>query len=90
MATDKDPLGALAKEIQYFESHRAELLQKYVNMFVLIKEEEVIGAFADAETAYQDGLAKFGLKPFLVRQVLTNDPITVCHMFSLTPHHAHI
>lgn len=90
MATDKEKLEPLAKEITFFESHRPELVQKHLNMYVLIKGEDVIGAFASAEIAYQEGLAKFGLEPFLVRQVLAEDPVTVCHMFSLIPNHARI
>ncbi len=81
---------ALERERKYFESHRDELLKNYRNLFVLIKGEEVIGAFPDAESAYQEGVHRFGLEPFLVRQVLETEPIAVSPILSVVAPRARI
>ena len=60
----------LDEERTHFESHKAELLAMARNQFVLIKGSELAGVFQDAETAYAEGLRRFGLDGFLVRQVL--------------------
>lgn len=61
----------LEKERQYFSDHHAELISRYLGKFVVIKEEEVVGAFNTIEEALAEGARRFGLEPFLVRQVTT-------------------
>jgi hypothetical protein len=65
---------ALERENNYFDAHRGELLQQHRNEFVLIHEEEVIGAYPTFDAAYTAGVQALGIKPFLVRQVLDRDP----------------
>jgi hypothetical protein len=59
----------LEQERQYFSEHRAELLAQHVGRFVVIKENELIGSFNTIEEALAEGAKRFGLTPFLVRQV---------------------
>lgn len=59
----------LEKERQYFLEHRAELLSWHLGKVVLIKDEELIGAFNTIEEALAEGARRFGLTPFLVREV---------------------
>ena len=73
----------LEKERGYFESHRDDLLKTHEDAFVLVKGEELIGVYRDAETAYADGLARFGIEPFLVRQVLRDEPVVFVPMLSI-------
>jgi hypothetical protein len=63
------------KELAVFEKHKKEFLEKFPGLFVLIKNNEIIGPLPSAEAAYAEGLQKFGLSPFLVKQVLEDEPV---------------
>lgn len=76
---------ALEKELEVFEENKERLLQTARGLFVLIKEKEVFGPFATAEIAYEDGLRRFGLKPFLVKQVLEEEPVGFVPVLFLVP-----
>ena len=78
----------LDEERQYFESQRGDLLSRCRNQFVLIKGSKLIGVYPDAQTAYAEGLQRLGLAPFLVRQVLEDEPIAVAPALSVVPLHA--
>ncbi len=73
----------LDNELKVYEAHRQEYLQKYKNLYVLIKGNSFIGVFPDAVTAHQAGVSKFGMEPFLVKQVLEEEPINVAPIASL-------
>ena len=59
----------LERERQYFSEHLVELLSQHLGKFVVIRDDELIGAFNTIEEALADGARRFGLTPFLVRQV---------------------
>lgn len=63
----------LELERKYFSDHRAELLARYPGKFVLIKGEEIVGTYNTIEEALAEGARRFGLDPFLVRQVTEAD-----------------
>ena len=77
------PNMPLETEIQYYESQRADLVKQYNNLYVLIKGSSLVGVFPDAETAHRAGVDKFGMEPFLVKQVLAVDPVNVAPIASL-------
>lgn len=68
------PLAALAAERAAFRSHLPELAREHDGEFVLIKGGEIIGTFDHHETALREGYRKFGIVPFLVRQVAAFEP----------------
>jgi hypothetical protein len=74
---------ALEREREFFESHKADLLDRFKDQYVLIKGSEVIGAFADAESAYASGVERFGLSAFLVKQVLDKEPVVLLPALSV-------
>lgn len=43
--------------------------------FVLIRRDEVVGKFDSYEDALKDGYSKFGLEPFLVKQISQVEPV---------------
>jgi hypothetical protein len=59
----------LEKERQVFSDRHAELVSRCLGQFVLIKDQEVIGAFNTMDEALTEGARRFGLQPFLARQV---------------------
>lgn len=64
----------LDEEIHTFTAHRAELLAQHKGAVALVKGAEVIGIFPDEESAYEEGLKRFGNVPFLV-QPITEDEL---------------
>jgi len=47
-------------ELAFFESHRAEFIERGEGKFVLIKGEELVDFFDTPETAYKTGVDRFG------------------------------
>lgn len=61
-------LEVLEREIRTYKAKLPELLQ-YEGKFVLIHGDDVVDFFASYEDALKQGYDKFGLEPFLVKQV---------------------
>ena len=81
---------ALEEEIAYYTRHREDLLSKYEWKFVLIKGSELIGNFDNADTAYQEGLRRFGNSPFLIKQVVREEKVHQIPALSLGILHASV
>lgn len=65
----------LQQELALFEDHTVDFLKKYPGLFVLIKGDEIVGPLPSAEAAYNEGLQRFGVTPFLVKQVVAEEPV---------------
>lgn len=65
----------LENELKFFESKRAEWLEKYKNKFVLIKGEELIDVFDTMGDAYNAGVKKYGTQPFLIKRVSEEEQV---------------
>jgi len=65
--------NVLQTELDFFNKKKDELLKLYKGQFVLIKDENFIGAFTTDGEAYKAGLEQFGNHPFLIKQVLDDD-----------------
>ena len=66
---------ALEKELDYFERHRLEWLEHQGGKFALIRGEKLDGIYDTAEAAYEAGIRLWGNVPFLIKQILREDPI---------------
>ena len=75
----------LQHELAVFEKHKADFLKKCAGLFVLIKGDEIVGPLPSAEAAYNEGLQRFGLTPFLVKQVLAEEPVGFAPVLFITP-----
>lgn len=64
MSYETDPLSA---EKALFNSQRDELAARYPGHYLLIKAEEVVGAYQTFDEAVDAGVEKFGAGPFLVQ-----------------------
>jgi hypothetical protein len=60
---------SLEKELEYYESHSGELLEHHEGSYVLIADDQLLGAFTTEAEAYAAGLRKVGNRPFLIRRV---------------------
>ena len=59
---------ALEKELATYKNHIDELKPE-AGRFVLIHGDEVVGTFSAYDDALKAGYTKFGLDPFLVKQI---------------------
>lgn len=65
---------ALEKELETYKKKLPELKQ-HEGKFVLIKGEDVIDTFTSYEDAIKEGYQKFGLEPFLVKQIHSTEQV---------------
>ncbi|HEV7221712.1 MAG TPA: hypothetical protein VGN42_03370 [Pirellulales bacterium] len=59
----------LQKELETYEKHKDELIEKAEGKFVLVHGDQVAGTWGTYDDALKAGYEKFGLSPFLVKQV---------------------
>lgn len=57
----------LEKEYNFFIENREELLEKYPNLYLIIKDGKVIGAYPTEIVAYQEAKKQFELGTFLIQ-----------------------
>jgi hypothetical protein len=75
---DRSPeraLASMAEEITTYRNHLPQLLREQAGRFVLIKGAEILGTFPDRSTALREGYRRFGVVPFLVRQIVDPEPV---------------
>lgn len=80
----------LEKELNFFESKRAEWLEKYKDKFVLVKGEELIDVFVSLEDAYKEGVQRYGNEPFFIKRVTETEPIEKTPSLTLGIIHANL
>ena len=64
----------LEKELEFFNSNREGWLKEHEGKYVLVKGMETVGFFDTVEKAYAEGIKRFGNFPFLIKQILREEP----------------
>jgi len=64
----------LEVESEYFESQRQMLLQHHEGQFALISGQRILGTYTTEAEAYEAGLSQLGNRPFLIRQIRSEEP----------------
>jgi len=59
----------LTDELTYYQEHLSDWLTRIPGKFVVVKNQEFVGAFDTAAEALAEGARRFGLTSFLVRRV---------------------
>ena len=59
----------LQKEFQFYLDHQNEMVKEYDGKFIVIKDSEVLGAYADELTAITETQQLHELGTFLVQKV---------------------
>jgi hypothetical protein len=62
------------QEIAFFDQIKNSLLEKCGGQFVLIKGNQLVGTFTTFEEAYDKGVTEFGQEPFLIKQLVAQEP----------------
>lgn len=66
-------LGSMQDDIAWFEANRLGIAQQYAGQWVVVKNQAVVGAFPDFQSAYNAGVSMFGSDPFVVKQAKTEE-----------------
>lgn len=69
----------LEHELRYYEALKPELLRESEGKFVVIKGDTVAGVFDSFESGYLAGNERFGDTDFLVKHVLSKEPVFVLY-----------
>ena len=67
-------IAALEREKRFLASKLRELLADHADQWVIVKDEQIHGYYHDPNEAYARGIEQFGLQPFLLAQVRTEEP----------------
>jgi hypothetical protein len=62
-------------ETKYFEDHKEEWMEHCEGKYALIKDPEFAGTFDTMEAAYRAGIERFGVVPFLIKKIQTEEPV---------------
>lgn len=73
VSTTPSELSSLSEELAYFNERLAHLLKEHPGKFALVKGRQLVGTFDSADNAYVAGVEKFGVVPFLVREITESD-----------------
>jgi hypothetical protein len=60
------------RELQYYNSNKDQLREKYLGKHIVIADDEVIGVYDDAGTAYTDTSKKIPPGSFMIREIPEN------------------
>jgi hypothetical protein len=67
----------LRPELEFFEQHRLELLDRAAGKYALVKGSELIDVFETELEAIRAGYQRFGNEAFLVKHIVEADlPLT--------------
>lgn len=66
---------AMSDDIAWFEANRPMIASTYPGMYVIVKDQAVVGAYPDYGSAYSAGTAMFGTEEFLVKEALQSQPV---------------
>ncbi len=72
---------ALEKELETYKKKLPELKENE-GKFVLIQGDTVVDVYTSYEDAMKEGYSKFGLEPFLVKQIQTIEQVQFISRFA--------
>lgn len=66
---------AIQDELNWYYANHAELVRRYRNQWLVIRNQGVAGAFGSYGEALAAATTLFGTQSFLVKQALEQEPI---------------
>lgn len=63
----------LDKEYKFYRENQSDFIKKYKGKFLLIKGEQVVGAFDTREEAYNNAVQQYKLGTFLIQECIKDD-----------------
>jgi hypothetical protein len=68
-------LEAPAGDIATYRAQLSEMAKEHEGQYVLIREGEIIGFFPDSSSAVREGYRRFGIVPFLAKEVTATERV---------------
>ncbi len=72
-------MGVLDREYEFYICNKKELLKKYLNKYIVIKDNDIIGIYKEFDKAMNEALKKYKIGNFMVKQVLIEEPVIIVH-----------
>lgn len=66
---------AMSDDIAWFEQNRPMISSTYPGMYVIVKNQAVVGAYQDYASAYAAGTQMFGTEPFVVKEATASQAV---------------
>lgn len=66
--------GPLARELATYDARKTDLLEGHEGEWVVIGGDEILGTWPTYEEALDKGYSRYGLHPFLAKQLLAVEP----------------
>lgn len=66
-------MEALQQEFDFYKAHQAEFVKEHEGMYLVIKDQAVIGVYGTREQAIQESMKEHKLGTFLVQYVQAGD-----------------
>jgi len=63
------------QELAYYNNNKDTLLEHHENQYLVIKDNNLLGAFTTEQEAYEAGLKELGNVPFLIKRVTKEEEI---------------
>jgi hypothetical protein len=73
ISEENDPPPDLSRENAAFEKERARLVRDHLGKVALIRFDEVVGVFDNANDAIIEGHRRFGWRRMIVREITASD-----------------
>lgn len=70
----KESMALVLAAEEFLEAHREELVRRYGDKILVIRDAKVHGAYATFDEAVRAGYTKFDAEPFLVRAATAERP----------------
>jgi hypothetical protein len=67
-------MNRLEKELETYQAELPKLLKEQ-GKFAVVKDAQVAGVFDTYPDALKQGYERFGLEPFLVKQIISPQPV---------------
>ncbi|MCK4248920.1 MAG: hypothetical protein KAX15_03995 [Candidatus Omnitrophica bacterium] len=80
----------LREELEFFEEKKDEWLTLYAEKYALVKGKKLINTFTTFQEAYDVGVTSFSVAPFLVKQIIGEEPVEEVPALMLGLIHANI
>ena len=58
----------LKKEFDFYVKNHDELIKKYLNKFIVIKEQKIVGSYETLEEAVSEATKKYELGTFIIQK----------------------
>lgn len=70
-------MGNLDKEYNFYFKNKDKLIKKYLNKWITIKDNKVIGCYNSLDEAMGSTSLNHRVGTFMVRQVLEKEPVII-------------